>query len=39
MALADAKQAAALALDMLRAQAALLRLVIGSDLLVENDDT
>ena len=34
-----AKQAAVLALDMLRAQAALLRLVIGSDLLVKNTDT
>lgn len=34
-----AKRAAALALDMLRAQAALLRLVIGSDLLTENTDT
>lgn len=34
-----AKQVAALALEMLRAQAALLRLVIGSDLLVENTDT
>ena len=35
----NSKQAAALALDMLRTQAALLRLVIGSDLLVENTDT